>query len=99
MTYNFQSINFNSDIKLIEKVKKRTNKLCLFFSKITSVQVYAKLKNTSSRLNKQIEIVISIPGEQFVVKKDSYSFESSINKASTTIEKLLKKHKEKLKLV
>ena len=99
MTYNFQSINFNPEVKLVDKVKKRTNKLCLFFSKIISVQVYAKLKNTSNSLNKQIELIISIPGEQLIVKKDSHSFESSINRASSAIERLLKKHKEKLKAV
>ncbi|MDG2372548.1 MAG: HPF/RaiA family ribosome-associated protein [Flavobacteriaceae bacterium] len=98
MKYNFQFINFSADGKLLDLLKKRTNKLNLFFNKIISVQVYAKLKNSPTSSNKEVEFIISIPGDQFIVKKSSYSFETSINIVSSTIERLLKKHKEKLKL-
>jgi len=98
MKYNFQSINFSADGRLIDLIKKRTNKLSLFFNKIISVQVYAKLKNRTTSSNKEVELIINIPGEQFIVKKSSYSFESSINTVSSIIERLLKKYKEKLRL-
>ena len=94
MKYNFQSINFNSEFKLIDLAKKRTSKLGLFFNKILSIQVYAKLKNNTTPLNKQVELIISLPGEQLIVKKTSYSFEASLNLVSSTIERLLKKHKK-----
>ena len=98
MKYNFQSINFSANGKLLDLIKKRINKFGLFFNKIISVQVYAKLKNSTTSSNNEVQLIISIPGEQFIVKKSSYSFESSINMVSSTIERLLKKHKEKLKL-
>ena len=97
MKYIFQSINFNSEDKLINLVKKRTNKLKLFFNKIDSVQVYAKLKNNNTSLNKEVELMISLPGENLIARKTSYSFESSLKLVLSKIFRMLKKRKYKLK--
>ena len=97
MKYIFQSINFNSEDKLINLVKKRTNKLKLFFNKINSVQVYAKLKNNNTSLNKEVELMISLPGENLIARKTSYSFESSLKLVLSKIFRMLKKRKYKLK--
>jgi len=97
MKYIFQSINFNSEDKLVNLVKKRTNKLKLFFNKINSVQVYAKLKNNNTSLNKEVELMISLPGENLIARKTSYSFESSLKLVLSKIFRMLKKRKYKLK--
>tara|TARA_B100000886_G_scaffold73962_1_gene47722 strand:- start:292 stop:582 length:291 start_codon:yes stop_codon:yes gene_type:complete len=95
MNYNFQSINFNPKNKLLLYVKNKTRKLSLFYDRIISVNIYAKLIN-SSRNNKEIEFILRIPGEQFVVKKTSDSFEQSVKRVTDSIERLLIKHKNRL---
>ena len=95
MNYNFQSINFNPKNKLLLYVKNKTRKLSLFYDKIISVNIYAKLIN-SGRNNKEIEFILRIPGEQFVVKKTSDSFEQSVKRVTDSIERLLLKHKNRL---
>ena len=95
MNYNFQSINFNPKNKLLLYIKNRTRKLSLFYDKIISVNIYAKLIN-SNRKNKEIEFILRVPGEQFVVKKTSDSFEQSVKRVTHSIERLLIKHKNKL---
>ena len=95
MNYNFQSINFNPKNKLLLFVKNKTRKLSLFSDKIISVNIYAKLIN-SNRKNKEIEFILRVPGEQFVVKKTSDSFEQSVKRVTDSIERLLIKHKNKL---
>ena len=95
MNYNFQSINFNPKNKLLLFVKNKTRKLSLFYDKIISVNIYAKLIN-SNRKNKEIEFILRVPGEQFVVKKTSDSFEQSVKRVTDSIERLLIKHKNKL---
>ena len=95
MNYNFQSINFNPKNKLLLFVKNKTRKLSLFSDKIISVNIYAKLIN-SNRKNKEVEFILRIPGEEFVVKKTSDSFERSVKRVANSIERLLINHKKKL---
>tara|TARA_B100001769_G_scaffold136325_1_gene106644 strand:- start:598 stop:894 length:297 start_codon:yes stop_codon:yes gene_type:complete len=95
MNYNFQSINFNPKNKLLLNIKNRTRKLSLFYDKIISVNIYAKLIN-SNRKNKEVEFILRIPGEEFVVKKTSDSFERSVKRVANSIERLLINHKKKL---
>jgi len=94
MKYNFQPINFNPSLNLKNLIKKRINKLELFYDKILSIKVCAKEKSYST-LNKEIEFIISVPGDQLVVKKRSNSFEFSLYSVSTSVERLLKKHNDK----
>jgi putative sigma-54 modulation protein len=96
MKYNFQSVKFNPKDKLSYLVKKKTTKLRIFFKKILSIQVYAKFNNNNKCLNKEVEFIVSLPGEQLIVKKSSRSFETSINLVSSKIERLLKKYKRKI---
>ena len=95
MNYNFQSINFNPKNKLLINIKNRTRKLSLFYDKIISVNIYAKLIN-SNRKNKEVEFILRIPGEEFVVKKTSDSFGRSVKRVANSIERLLINHKKKL---
>jgi len=95
MNYNFQSINFNPKNKLLLNIKNRTKKLSLFYDKIISVNIYAKLIN-SNRRNKEVEFILRIPGDEFVVKKTSDSFELSVKHVSDSIKRMLIKHKKRL---
>lgn len=95
MNINFQSVNYNADIKLIEFAKKRIKKINQFYSNIIDVFVYTKVENTNNRINKLVELKIGIPGEDVIVKKVAKTFEEAINSAGNSAERVLKKIKSK----
>lgn len=97
MKVNMQSVNFNADIKLIEFIQKRMDKLELFYDKVIKSDVFLKVENTSDKENKIIEAKISVPGDSFIVKKQCKSFEEGIDVAASSLERQLKKRKEKLR--
>ena len=56
MTVDFQSVNYQADLKLIEFTKKRIAKLEQFYDRIVSVEIFTKVENRSDRSNKQVEL-------------------------------------------
>ncbi|MDW5290536.1 ribosome hibernation-promoting factor, HPF/YfiA family [Formosa sp. PL04] len=97
MKVNIQSVNFNADQSLIDFIQKRMDKLDLFYDKVISSDVYLKVENTSDKENKIFEARVSVPGDSFVVKKQCKSFEEGVDSATASLERQLKKRKEKLK--
>ena len=97
MKVHTQSINFNADQKLINFIEKRMDKLELFFDKIIKSNVYLKVENTSQKENKIVEIQLSIPVNVIVMKKVSKTFEEGLDTAVHSLERQLKKRKEKLR--
>ena len=95
MNINFQSINYVADTKLIEFAGKRIHKITNFYDHIIDVYVYTKVENSSDRINKSVEMKIGIPGDDVIVKKVATSFEEAINSASDSVERILKRRKEK----
>lgn len=98
MKVNAQSVNFNADSKLIEFVQNRLDKLETFYDKVISSDVYLKVENTSSKENKIAEIKLNIPRDKFVIKKQCKSFEEAVDSACNSLERKLKKRKEKLRV-
>ena len=97
MKVNTQSVNFNADQKLIDFIQKRMDKLDLFYDKVIKADVFLKLENTSDKENKIFEARVSVPGDSFVVKKQCKSFEEGADSAVSSLERQLKKRKEKLR--
>jgi putative sigma-54 modulation protein len=95
MKVNTQSVNFNADVKLIDFVQKRLDKLELFYDKVISADVFLKLDNTSEKENKIFEARLYIPGDDLVIKKQSKSFEEAADLAVQSLERQLKKRKQK----
>jgi putative sigma-54 modulation protein len=95
MKVNTQSVNFNADVKLIEFIQKRLDKLDLFYDKIIDSDVYLKVENTSAKENKIVEIKVHVPKDTFVVKKQCKSFEEAIDSACDSLERKLVKKKQK----
>ncbi|HLV52345.1 MAG TPA: ribosome-associated translation inhibitor RaiA [Flavobacterium sp.] len=95
MKVNTQSVNFNADKKLINFIQKRMDKLDQFYDKVIQSDVYLKLDNTSEKENKIFEARVSIPGDSIVVKKQCKTFEEGADNAASSIERQLKKRKEK----
>jgi len=97
MKVNTQSVNFNADKKLIDFIQYRMDKLEHFYDKVIQSDVYLKLDNTNLKENKIFEVRVSVPGDSIVVKKQCKSFEEGADSAASSIERQLKKRKEKLR--
>ncbi|NRB83922.1 MAG: ribosome-associated translation inhibitor RaiA [Winogradskyella sp.] len=97
MRVNTQSVNFTADKKLIDFIQKRMDKLDLFYDKIIQSDVYLKVENTSDKENKVFEAKVRVPGDSFVVKKQCKTFEEGTDIAVASLERQIKKRKEKLR--
>ena len=95
MKVNFQTPNFSADAKLLDFVTKKLNKLETFYDKIIHADVFLKLQNTKDKENKIVEIVLSIPGEDAVAKKEAKALEEAVDEGVKALERQLKKRKEK----
>lgn len=97
MKVNTQSVNFNAGKKLIDFIQKRMDKLDLFYDKVIQSDVYLKVENTSGKENKIFEVRVTVPGDSFIVKKQCKTFEEGADMAVSSLERQLKKRKEKLR--
>jgi len=97
MKVNTQSVNFNADQKLIDFIQKRMDKLEQYYDKVIKSDVYLKVENTSDKENKIFEAHVSVPGDSFVVKKICKTFEEGADSAVSSLERQLKKRKQKLR--
>jgi len=95
MKVNVQTPNFNADEKLIVFINKKLSKLEVFYDRIVFADVFLKVLNTSDKQNKSIEILLSIPGDDLIVKKLAKSFEEGTDECVQALERQLKKRKQK----
>ncbi len=98
MKVNVQSVNFNADQKLIDFIQVRLDKLEHYYDKVIFADVYLKVQNTSDKENKVSEILLSIPGGDLIVKKTCRKFEECVDECISTLQRQLKKKKEKMKV-
>ena len=99
MKVRFHSVNFTADIKLLNFVQTKLNKLDVFFDRILVADAYFKVEPMSDKGNKLVEIKLRVPGKELMVKKCSQSFEGAIDKARQALKVALLKYKGKLKTV
>ncbi len=96
MNVNIQSVRFTPDVKLIDLVNKKLQKLNTFHDRIIKVDVYLKLDNVVHNIKDKIaEIRVHIPRHQFFVKASSKSFEESFETALDSLVNQVKRKKEK----
>ena len=95
MKLQIHSIRFDADDKLIEVIKKKLNKLETFYDRIIDGEVFLKIENDESRINKIIEIKLNIPGDQLFAKERARSFEIGVDEATEALRRQIKKFKEK----
>lgn len=95
MKLQIHSIRFDADDKLIEVIKKKLNKLETFYDRIIDGEVFLRIENDESRINKIIEIKLNIPGNQLFAKERARSFEIGADEATEALRRQIKKFKEK----
>jgi len=97
MKVNVQAVNFNVDKKLLDFIQEKMDKLEKYYDKIVSSEVFLKVENTSNKENKTVEIKMNVPGDDFVVKQTTKSFEEGVDLSVDSLERVLLKRKEKLR--
>jgi putative sigma-54 modulation protein len=95
MRLTIQAINFSPKSKLKKLIAKRIDKFQHFYSKILATDLYLKHEKSANERAKQVEIKVRVPGDIFIVKKESSTFEEAIDAASKAVERLLIRRKEK----
>ncbi len=98
MRVNMQTPNFAAKDELLVFVEKRLSKLEQFYDKIVFADVFLKVQKTSEKENKIVEVLLSIPGDDLMVKKEAKTFEEATDEVVKTLERQLKKRKQKQKV-
>lgn len=96
MRVKFHSVNFTADIKLLDFIQRKLDKIHVFYDKVVSINVYLKVESSSDKINKLSEIKLNIPGKDLIVKKTSSSFEGSIVQCVEVLTRSLLRHKDKM---
>ncbi len=97
MQTDIKSIHFKADIKLEDFIKEKVEKLSQFYDGVISAEVTLKLDNNEGTDNKISEIRLNVRGNDLYAKKQSKSFEESIDSAAEALRKQLLKYKEKVR--
>ena len=93
-----QSIQFVAGEQLKEFTQKKVEKLEQFFDKIIHAEVFFSLDNKSSSIkDKNVTIKLKVPGNQVVATSVSKTFEQAVDDATASLQRQLKKYKEKLR--
>jgi putative sigma-54 modulation protein len=97
MKVNVQAPNFAAKDELILFIEKRLSKLEQFYDRIVHADVYLKVQKTSEKENKIVDILLSVPGDNLIVKKEAKTFEEATDECIKSLERQLKKRKQKQK--
>lgn len=97
MKVNVQAVNFKADKGLVEFIEKKVSTLEKYFDKIVVVDAFLKVQQTSEKENKLVDLVIKVPGDEIVVKKQCKTFEEGVMLAVDSFKRQLVKKKEKIR--
>ena len=95
MNIQIQSINFSANQQLKKFINKKVDKLISINDSIINGDVYLKVDNPDSHDNKIVEIKLHSSDGGFFAKKQSNSFEESIDLVSQALRKQIIKNKQK----
>ena len=93
MEIRVQSIKINSDQKLLDFVEKKFSRIEKFYDAITGVDVALSL--LPDQENKNVKVIVSIPGNTVVVEKNAKTFEDAVVDCADILKEKLVKEKEK----
>ncbi|MEA5460761.1 ribosome-associated translation inhibitor RaiA [Arcicella sp. LKC2W] len=98
MKLQVHSIHFDADMKLLEFIQSKLNKLDMFYDRITGGEVFLRLDkgDTKKVRSKMLEVKISLPGGTLFVKEQASTFEEAMDIAIEALKVQLKKFKDKI---
>jgi putative sigma-54 modulation protein len=94
MKLQVHSIHFDADIKLIDFIQKKLNKLETFYDRLVDGEVFLRLNNEGIE-NKTVEIKVRVPGNQLFAIEKARSFEAATDLAADALRMQLTKFKTK----
>jgi putative sigma-54 modulation protein len=89
-------VHFDADKKLIDFANEKVNKLSNLYEGLINCEIILRLDKSSSNDNKVAEIKLLAKGHELFSKKQSLSFEESIDLACDALKTQIKKYKEKM---
>lgn len=96
MNVKIHSIHFDTDEKLESFIHKKLKKVDSIITHIVDAQVTLKLDHNNGAIKDKIaEIKIRIPGKTLFAEERSRLFEESVELATDSIVRQVKKHKDK----
>ena len=99
MQIPIRSIHFNANQKLLNFIKKKINKLTRFNDELISIDIFLRLENASDKNNKLVEVKINTGFNELFVSKKRESFEEAIDLVQDILIRLVKKNKQKKRLI
>ena len=97
MNVRIQSVKFDAADKLQDFIQQKVSKLDVFFDRIIDAEVILRLDKSETTENKVAEISLKVPGSDLFAKKQTKSFEESVDSCCEALRKQVIKKKEKVK--
>ena len=96
MNVQIQTVHFDADARLTERINQKMDKLRTFHDKIVDAEVYLILDNVAHTLKDKVaEIKVHVPRHSFFVKHQSKTFEESFDLAFDSVVNQIKRYKER----
>jgi putative sigma-54 modulation protein len=96
MKVHIQSIHFVADVKLLDFITKKIEKVNTFYDQIKSADVYLRLDKDSEKGNKVVEVKLNNTHSDIFAKEQATTFEAATDMVLDKLVAQVKKHKEKL---
>jgi putative sigma-54 modulation protein len=97
MITRIQSVHFDADLKLLNLVQERIERLTRYVqNKAVEAKVVLKLERVGQVQDKVIEVIINLPGQPLIAKSTKKSFEEALTHVISTLKKQLLRYKEKI---
>ena len=93
MEIRIQSLKFDADQKLLDFVEKKVSKIGKFDDQITGVEVVLSLLEKPD--NKDVKLIVHIPGGSQVIDRNAKTFEEAVNDCADAMKEKLTRHKER----
>jgi len=95
MKIHIQSIDCSPRQDLLDLVNEKLSKLNHFSDRILEAKVVLRVEKADKRDNKVVEVRLVIPGHDIFAKKNSESFEESLQKVAEVLQREVKEWKDK----
>jgi putative sigma-54 modulation protein len=97
MNVQIQSVHFDADTQLLDRVNQKMEKLRTFYDRIVDAEVYLVLDNVAHQIKDKIaEIKVHVPRHSFFVKHQSKTFEESFDLAFDSMVNQIKRYKGRI---
>ena len=97
MDIKIQAIHFEASEKLQDFILKKVNKLEKFSEEIRKGEVSLKVVKPETAMNKETQVILSLPGKDLIAQEVCDTFEEGVDKTLESLTRQLSKYKEKQK--